>query len=143
MVQGPNEIDGWQGNLRRDDVGLDWSPRANEPPSDVIRQNIQRTRARLDRTVKELHQRLDPQLIVHKLFEAVRENGRSPVRQVIGALRDNPLAISLIGIGLIWMLASQARRRNSRCRSSHQVVVYDEFEEYSGRALRPKSFVKK
>jgi hypothetical protein len=126
MVQGSNE------NFResnrsasRDDAlsinrfdDNDGDSHGDDRASDVIKAEIDRTRAEMDYTVDELQRRLDPQAIVHNLLETARGSAGDVTRKALDIVRANPIPAALIGAGVIWMIVSMSRQAKSR--SGHQ-----------------------
>lgn len=116
---------------RRFDRGDEYGERhgsSHHRRSEAIRADIERTRAELDRTVDALQQRLSPQQLVHGAFEALRENAGDSTRRIVNVVKSNPIPIALIGAGLVWLLASQARRRGAD--DEVECYEYDEYEGY-------------
>lgn len=77
--------------------------------SDDIRAEICRTRAEMDETVNALQQRLDPQQLVHRVFDVIRDNAGDVTNKIIGVVRDNPVPAALVGLGLAWLAVKQIK----------------------------------
>jgi hypothetical protein len=117
---------GYEYGTRSDyQVRSDHRAQKDSRSSDEVRADIERTRAELDATIDALHQRLSPETIIHNVFDVLRENVNEGVRRTVQVVRDNPIPAALIGIGVIWLIASQA---GGRCRIP-EVDLY-EYEEY-------------
>lgn len=88
-------------------------------PDDVER-DIDQTRARLDKNVDELQQRLSPSGIADEAVQYVRDGGEA-VGRGLGALgasigrtvRDNPVPTALICAGVAWLAVDAARGRGA------------------------------
>lgn len=74
-----------------------------------IEAELARTRDRLDGTLSELQQRLSPGQLLEQTLGAM-QNGRDGASDMAGNLaesvRNNPLPVALIGIGLGWLMMS-------------------------------------
>jgi hypothetical protein len=94
-----------------------------------IRQDIGATRARMDRTVDDLEDRLHPRHLLDDLLDLLRggagadvaEGAADKARQigtrVLDRLRYNPVPAALIGAGIAWLVFAEeqkARRRPDR-----------------------------
>lgn len=104
--------------------------------SDLVRAEIDRTRSELDQTIDALQERLSPQELIHAMFGAFRENAGDAVQGAVRVVRDNPVPAALIGLGLIWLVASQVTSKSKRKKSSTLAtrpdVEYYEYDEYEG-----------
>jgi gas vesicle protein len=85
-----------------------------EENPDQIKRDIDRTRAHLDETVSAISARLSPRRMVDEFVDMFtggeRRTGREPrTREVIGAVRDNPVPAALIGAGIVWFLFDRMR----------------------------------
>jgi len=82
---------------------------AADKSSDDIRAEICRTRADMDETVGALQQKLDPQELVHRVFDTVRENAGDVTDKIVKVVRENPIPAVLVGIGLAWLAFKQIK----------------------------------
>lgn len=84
----------------------------NRKPKEIER-DLEETRSRVDETLDELNRKLSPGELLDQALNYVKDGpgefGSNLGRQV----RDNPLPISLIGIGLAWLMASGQNRTHS------------------------------
>jgi len=101
--------------------------------TDAIRAEIGRTRTRLDQAADALRQRLDPEELVHGLFETARANAGEVGHALMRTVRDNQLPTALIGAGLVWLLLKQARGPSSQARpfDYRRFARYDELEDFN------------
>jgi|GEM_PF-2699185 len=76
-----------------------------------IRQDIRRTRGEMDDTVDQLVSRFSVGSVVDELWDRVRHrSGSGP--DVGGMLREHPVPIALMGLGLGWLAVEQASGRS-------------------------------
>src|SRR5437868_5154828 len=81
--------------------------------SEKLEREAGRTRAQLSETIEELRARMTPGRVIDQLIEYAQAGpgarfGRNLAREV----RENPLPLVLIGIGIAWLMV--ASRRSSR-----------------------------
>jgi hypothetical protein len=76
--------------------------------TETIRAEIDRTRAEMDRTVDALQDKLDPQVLIHRTFDSIRENAGDVTSKVLDVIKRNPIPAALIVIGLVWLIAKPA-----------------------------------
>lgn len=74
--------------------------------SDEIRNDIDRTRAEMDRTVDALEDRLSPGRLIDDAWSAFKSGGGNGglTRSLGSTLSDHPIPLALIGAGLGWLL---------------------------------------
>ena len=100
--------------------------------TDQIERDLAQTRARMDRRLDELGDRLQPnQLVNDALAQVTGGDGADFAQTLIAKARANPVPAALAGIGIAWLLASSqnkaARRAEpdlpTRLRSAEAGVV--------------------
>jgi len=80
---------------------------AEPADTDRIERDLAQTRARMDRRLDELGDRLAPdQIVDDALSHVTGGSGADFTQTLIMRARANPLAAGLAGIGLVWLLAS-------------------------------------
>lgn len=99
---------------------------ANEDPA-LIRQQIDHTRAQLETTIEAIGKRLSPETLIEQAKTSAREATVGRInemknqanRKVEGVstslsqtVRDNPLPVAVIGLGLGWLLLSERNKRD-------------------------------
>lgn len=84
--------------------------RSVERSPEEIRREIERTRATMDRTVEAIGDKLSPGRLLDELWLRVRSSGG---RATLGAsVREHPLPIALVGVGLGWLALERLRGRH-------------------------------
>lgn len=79
-----------------------------------IERELDATRSRLDATIWALQQRLAPKAMVGEALNYLKEGDGVDITRNIGrSIRDNPVPVALIGVGLGW-LALNGSRWNGR-----------------------------
>jgi hypothetical protein len=73
---------------------------------EAIEQDIARTRANLSDTLDALEQKLAPRHLMEKGVDMFKDaiNGNIDTARIGDVMRDNPVPLALIGIGLGWLL---------------------------------------
>ena len=97
--------------------------------SEQLARGAQQTRARLSETLDELHARMTPGHVVDQLTVYAREGPAADFfRNLAREIRENPLPLTLIGIGVAWLLIA-----SSRSSSVRSVVCDGAMAPFSGR----------
>jgi len=83
--------------------------------TDNLENKAEHHRARVDSTLDELRDRLSVGQLVDEAWSQLREGAGGDALKNIGRqARDNPLALGLIGAGLVWLLAGEGIRAEGR-----------------------------
>ena len=83
--------------------------------TDSLEDKAERHRARVDSTLDELRDRLSIGQFLDEAWAQLREGeGADALKNVGRQARDNPLALGLIGAGLVWLFAGEGVRAESR-----------------------------
>ena len=78
---------------------------------DRIERDLAATRAQLDGTIDALQQKLSPGELMSQAVTYFKEGSGMDLSHNIGrSLRDNPVPVALIGVGLGWLVVSGKRR---------------------------------
>jgi ElaB/YqjD/DUF883 family membrane-anchored ribosome-binding protein len=84
--------------------------REGSPETGTIERELDDTRTRLDATIGALQQRLAPGSMVDQAVEYFKEGGGVEFSRNLGrTMRDNPMPVALIGVGLGWLMLSSTR----------------------------------
>jgi hypothetical protein len=74
---------------------------------DAILAEIERTRGEMDTTLSAIEQRLTPGQLVDQGLDYLRSSGANEfVHNLGGQVKNNPMPIALMGIGIAWLMAS-------------------------------------
>lgn len=102
------------------------SPSSDAP--DVIRRQMEHTRAQMDSTIKAIGNRLSPENLIQEAKSSAREATIGRVKEmkndanrkiegmstsVTQILSDNPLPVAIIGLGLGWLWLSERSKRET------------------------------
>ncbi len=75
-----------------------------------LEREVEAQRANVSDTLDSLQQRLSPGQLVDQVADYVRNGGGADFARNMGrSLRDNPLPVALVGVGLAWLMASGNR----------------------------------
>ena len=84
---------------------------------DEIQAEIEHTREEMDATLRQIEQRLNPRHLMDQGMEYVRNSGgKEFVTNLRGSVKDNPLPVTLVGVGLAWLMAA-SRQSGHRAES--------------------------
>jgi len=78
---------------------------------EAIRRDIRETRGDMDRTVDELLDRFSVGSLVDEAWRRMRQGGGAGGMDVGGMLRDHPVPIALVGLGLGWLAVDSGTTR--------------------------------
>ena len=82
---------------------------SDDKTSREIEREIETERAQLTGTIRDLQDRVSVESMVREVGRGLRDNG-SDMAGVMGrAVRDNPMALALTGVGLAWLIFGQGR----------------------------------
>jgi ElaB/YqjD/DUF883 family membrane-anchored ribosome-binding protein len=82
----------------------------NDRSTAEIQDGIERTRSRLDQTLSAIEQRLTPGRLFDEGVDYLRHSGaREYVRNLGTSVKQDPLPLALVGIGLGWLMLSNGR----------------------------------
>lgn len=91
--------------------------------TDRIEQDLARTRERMDNRLDELGQRLQPnQLVNDALSHVSGGSGADFTQTLIAKARANPVPAALAGVGIAWLLASNARQAQPSRTDRHDLA---------------------
>jgi hypothetical protein len=83
--------------------------------TDSLENKVEQQRARVDSTLDELRDRLSVGQIVDEVWGQLSDGqGGDAVKNIGRQVRDNPLALGLIGAGVAWLLAGEGVRAEGR-----------------------------
>jgi ElaB/YqjD/DUF883 family membrane-anchored ribosome-binding protein len=74
-----------------------------------LEQEIVQTRANIDMTLDAIQERLSPGRLVDRALEYTRENGGAFAGNLGRSVRDNPMPVALLGIGIGWLMLAGNR----------------------------------
>lgn len=114
---------------------MSYSTDPGQKSSAEIEREVETTRARLTGTIEELKERASPGQLFEQVIDYARgSGGQEFMRNLGGAVRDNPLPLLLIGAGIGWMMLSGGGSRDGARvaalppaprRSTDDVYLYD------------------
>jgi hypothetical protein len=83
--------------------------------SDVIERDLEQTRERLDATISALQEKLSPGQLLDQALDYAKHSGGTEFGRNLGRnVRDHPLPVALVGIGLSWLMMSEPKDRRRR-----------------------------
>lgn len=84
---------------------------ATESP-EQLEQQIARTRAEIDVTLDAIQEKLSPGRLLDQVMDYTKENGGAFAGNLGRSVRDNPVPVALLGIGLGWLMFAGGRPRH-------------------------------
>ena len=93
-----------------------------------IEREVREERAHVEQTLDAIQDRLSPGQLVDQAVTYIRTSGGSDfVRNLGDSVRQNPIPIALVGVGLAWMMIASSRGNGDR---SSTYWVDDDLDEY-------------
>jgi ElaB/YqjD/DUF883 family membrane-anchored ribosome-binding protein len=109
---------------RQNPTGINRTTDGSHHNSDEILSDIRHTRGRMDHTLDELGEKLQPRHLLdevidyfwnreHKVGIKTKDVAGKAGRKIVEEVRDHPLPALLIGTGIVWLLAEQKHKEHS------------------------------
>src|SRR3546814_854709 len=83
------------------------------PSTERIEGEIQRTRTEIDHTLEAIQERLSPQHLMTEAVDYMRAGPGEFASNLGQAIKNNPLPVALVGLGIGWLAVSGPRGRLS------------------------------
>jgi len=80
--------------------------------SDQIRSDIDRTRSDMDETFSALESKLTPGQILEEAWGLLKNGSSTGATKLSRVIREHPLPIAVIGLGVGWLLVERSRRQD-------------------------------
>ena len=97
--------------------------------TDRIERDLARTRARMDSRLGELQDKMSPSQLVNDAFAYMQGgDGADFTANLVSRAKANPLPVALVGVGLIWLMASSHSRPSSSA-TAPQVDIHRQLYE--------------
>ncbi|HEX4507198.1 MAG TPA: DUF3618 domain-containing protein [Alphaproteobacteria bacterium] len=104
---------------------------------DLIERDLAQTRARMDRRLTDLEQRLSPGQVLDDLMTYFRgSEGAEFGRNLMASVQDNPMPAALTGIGLAWLMASSTHIRSNGAATQPRAAAEAPRERHEDLELR-------
>ena len=102
-----------------------------------VEREVEATRGNLDRTVEAIKDKMTAPQIFDEMVHGLGSSSSRLVNGLGDQVRENPVPMALIGLGLAWMVAGAIRGRDSNRYDSRSFGSYDSADPYYGEAERP------
>jgi hypothetical protein len=90
---------------------------------DKIQEGIQQTRAEMDHTLHALERKLSPGQLTDQILDYLRGAGEESgefVTNLGRSIRDNPVPVTLLGVGLSWLMIADSEKPKHRYSQTYQ-----------------------
>ncbi|WP_068875764.1 MULTISPECIES: DUF3618 domain-containing protein [unclassified Phenylobacterium] len=103
-----------------------------------LEREVEETRGRIDQTVEALKDKMQPRELFDEATRMMGGASNKVLTTAVDQLRENPIPIALIGLGVAWLAISQTRRQPSAIgyEGSGYYPTYEGYDE--GESLRAK-----
>lgn len=107
-----------------------------------LEREVEDARGRIDQTVEALKDKMQPKEMFDEATKIMGGASNKVLTTAVDQLRENPIPIALIGLGVAWLAISQTRRPTSSAAGVYQgrgAGYYPTYEGYDeGESLRAK-----
>jgi ElaB/YqjD/DUF883 family membrane-anchored ribosome-binding protein len=76
-----------------------------------IEREIEQTRARMSESIDTISEKLRPGNLAQSAVESVEEQARHTGSRLASVIRENPIPVAAIGLGVTWLVAQQRSKR--------------------------------
>lgn len=108
-----------------------------------IEREVEEARGRIDRTVEALKDKMQPTELFDEATRIMGGTSNKVLTTAVEQLRENPLPIALIGLGLAWLALGQTRRVPTGAGRSYGAAgyypTYEGYDEDVGLRARVKA----
>jgi hypothetical protein len=95
-----------------------------ESQSERLEREAEEIRAQLSETLEELRTRMTPGRVVDQVIDYTRDNPAAEFLRNLGReVRENPMPLVLMGIGIVWLLLASNRSSRTTIASATDTVV--------------------
>lgn len=103
-----------------------------------LEREVEETRGRIDQTVEALKDKMHPKEMFDEATKMMSGASNKVLTTAVDQLRENPIPIALIGLGVAWLAISQTRRPTGGAgyQASGYYPTYEGYDE--GETLRAK-----
>lgn len=97
-----------------------------------IEREVEDTRGRIDRTVEALKDKMQPRELFDEATRMMGGTSNKVLTTAVDQLRENPIPIALIGLGVAWLAIGQSRRNASSGYAQGYYPTYEGYDEDEG-----------
>jgi len=98
--------------------------------SSELERDVEEARGRVDRTVEALKDKMQPQELFDEATKMMGGASNKVLTTAVEQLRENPVPIALIGLGVAWLALSQTRRPARGAGGYQAAGYYPTYEGY-------------
>jgi ElaB/YqjD/DUF883 family membrane-anchored ribosome-binding protein len=91
-------------------AGTDREASGSNSPAEIERE-IEQTRARMSENIDTISEKLRPGNLAQSAVESVGEQARHTGSRLANVIRENPIPVAAIGLGVTWLVAQQRSKR--------------------------------
>jgi ElaB/YqjD/DUF883 family membrane-anchored ribosome-binding protein len=93
-----------------------------------LEREVEEARGRIDRTVEALKDKMQPRELIDEATRMMGGASNKVLTTTVEQLKENPIPIALIGLGVAWLAISQTRRRSAGL--GYAPGYYETYEGY-------------
>lgn len=95
-----------------------------------LEREVEDARGRIDQTVEALKDKMQPREMMDEATRILGGASNKVLTTAVDQLRENPIPIALIGLGVAWLAISQTRRSPTQSGRYHTSAYYPTYEGY-------------
>jgi len=108
--------------------------------STELEREVEDARGRVDRTVEALKDKMQPKELFDEATKMMGQTSNKVLTTAVEQLRENPIPIALIGLGVAWLAISQTRRASaSLAYPEGYYPTYEGYDEDEGLRAKVKA----
>lgn len=105
-----------------------------------LEREVEETRGRIDQTVEALKDKMQPKEMFDEATKMMSGASNKVLTTAVEQLRENPIPIALIGLGVAWLAISQTRRSSvGGYEASGYYPTYEGYDEDEGLRAKVKA----
>jgi ElaB/YqjD/DUF883 family membrane-anchored ribosome-binding protein len=108
-----------------------------------LEREVEETRGRIDQTVEALKDKMQPKEMFDEATKMMSGASNKVLTTAVEQLRENPIPIALIGLGVAWLAISQTRRPSAGGGAAYQgsgyYPTYEGYDEDEGLRAKVKA----
>ena len=106
-----------------------------------LEREVEDARGRIDETVEALKDKMQPRELIDEATRIMGGTSNKVLTTAVEQLKENPIPIALIGLGVAWLAINQTRRRSDDTYAPGYYETYEGYDEGEGMRARLKARV--
>ncbi|WP_337188588.1 DUF3618 domain-containing protein [Phenylobacterium sp.] len=106
-----------------------------------LEREVEDARGRLSQTAEALKEKMQPQDLLDEATKMMGQTGEKMLTTAVDHLRENPIPIALIGLGVAWLALESGRRGRRAADAEMRYATYEGYDvgDHDGVGARAKA----